>query len=412
MAVAAEVVGQRREQHLRSFDPLASVDMLQFDLLTQNTIRPETMQRVIDEELTYIAEGIDRPLKTTFTLKEVDGQLSYFDSGDWRPYTGMLMTGLAVAEQEALDDPRKAFLVDRAAEDLAVGYRMQNLKPGERFSWHSPFPETELQQHGADFLRHLGFQPQRKMGFLYQATRLADGSLRLDSQSVDANNAQGYRAALLLAERNPLASIEDMRDAYDKALQLQSGERHYAGKRIGAEQCDDAWELLHQHQDLLDYLFDGIVAIAENSELTRREQELAKKELTYGVWAAVKSRIDTTTIVSTRSTVPTTEYHHAARIHNEVKVAFARLQARGEVLVGCGGAIDSKADALFDKDPSDVLDDIFGKAEEPETSYDFDKEMYCVVCQAPPKRKDENKKMCGPCGICKGCDSKLSGKIK
>lgn len=411
MAVAAELVEQRIEQQLRSFDPLASVDMLQFDLLTQNTIRPETMQRVIDEELTYIAEGIDRPLKTSFTLKEVDGQLSYFDAGDWRPYTGMLITGLEVAEQEALQDPRKSFLVHRAAEDLVLGYRMQNLKPGERLSWHSPFPEAELQQYGAEFLRHMGFQPQRKMGFLYQATKQADGSVRLDSQSVDANNAQGYKAALLLAERNPLASIDDMRDAYDKVLQLQSGERHYAGKKVNAEQCDDAWELLHQHQDLLDYLLDGIVAIAENTDLTRREQELAKKELTYGVWAAVRSRIDVATI-TTHAAAPAAGYRHAAMIHNEVQVAFARLQARGEVLIGCGGAIGSKTESLLDKDPNDVLDDIFGKTEEPETSYDFDKEMYCVVCQAPPKRKDEGKKMCGPCGICKGCDSKLSGKIK
>ncbi len=410
MAVAAELVEQRRGE-LRSFDPLASVDMLQFDLLTQNTIRPETMQRVIDEELTYIAEGIDRPLKTSFTLKEVNGQLSYFDSGDWRPYTGMLMTGLAVAEQEALQDSRTSFLAERAAEDLAVGYRMQSLQPGERLSWHSPFPEAELQQYGADFLRHLGFQPQRKMGFLYQATKLADGSVRLDSQSVDANNPQGYRAALLLAERNPLATIDDMRQAYDKVMQLQSGERHYAGKQVGTERCDDAWQLLRQQQDLVDYLLDGIVAIAENTELTRYEQELAKKELTYGVWAAVKSRIDASTSAG-RVATDVDGYYNEAMIHNEVQVAFARLQARGEVLVGCGGAIGSKAESLLTKDPSAVFDDIFGESEQSEEKYDFDKEMYCVVCQAPPKHKDEDKKMCGPCGICKGCDSKLSGKIK
>ncbi len=411
MAAAAEVLQQRRgQENLRSFDPMASVDMLQFDLQTQQCVRPETMQRVIDEELTYIAEGIDRPLKTSFTLKEVDEQLSYFDSGDWRPYTGMLITGLEVAEQEALADSRKAFLAVRAADDLAIGYKMQGLQVGERISWHSPFPENELQQYGADFLRSLGFQPQRKMGFLYQATKLADGSVRLDTQSIDGNNHQGYRAALLLAERDPTAAIDDLRGAYDKVLQLQSGEKHYAGKRVDQERCDDAWELLHQHNDLLNYFFDGIVAIAENSELTRSEREIAKKELTYGVWAAVKSRIDSKAVVNSYPTNLSTQYL-AAQVHGEVQLAFARLQARGEVLVGCGGSLGG-VDNIMDKDPSGVFDDIFGKAEEPETKYDFDKEMYCVVCQAPPKRKDEDKKMCGPCGICKGCDSKLSGKIK
>ena len=60
-----------------------------------------------------------------------------------------------------------------------------------------------------------------------------------------------------------------------------------------------------------------------------------------------------------------------------------------------------------------TFDSIFGKDKKNtgETKYSFDKEMFCVVCQAPPK-KEEKKKMCGPCGICKGCDAKIRAKAK
>lgn len=41
--------------------------------------------------------------------------------------------------------------------------------------------------------------------------------------------------------------------------------------------------------------------------------------------------------------------------------------------------------------------------------YSFDRKMYCLVCQAPPKDNDKPK-WCGPCGICRSCDNKIQAK--
>lgn len=51
---------------------------------------------------------------------------------------------------------------------------------------------------------------------------------------------------------------------------------------------------------------------------------------------------------------------------------------------------------------------VFGGADA--EKYAFNKEMYCVVCQAPPK-EGAKKKWCGPCGICKTCDVHLKSKM-
>src|SRR5665647_2653129 len=102
-------------------------------------------------------------------------------------------------------------------------------------------------------------------------------------------------------------------------------------------------------------------------------------------------------------------------IMHEVQRAYRVAASRGDVLVGCGGAIPagSAGDNLTGPSGEDAFDSIFGKkpsgSSGPE-SYKFDKKMYCVVCQAPPteaERKTEAKKLCGPCGICKGCDAKM-----
>lgn len=57
---------------------------------------------------------------------------------------------------------------------------------------------------------------------------------------------------------------------------------------------------------------------------------------------------------------------------------------------------------------SDQLsEDGTGNKSDEKTEYKFDKEMYCLRCQAPPK-EGAQKKMCGPCGYCRDCDKVLA----
>ncbi|MGH7195593.1 MAG: hypothetical protein ACREGA_02325 [Candidatus Saccharimonadales bacterium] len=71
---------------------------------------------------------------------------------------------------------------------------------------------------------------------------------------------------------------------------------------------------------------------------------------------------------------------------------------------GCGGGSeDDESGGTFGKNP--------GSNSSNNENYKFDKKMYCVVCQALPK-SNEAKKWCGPCGLCRPCDNRISKKSK
>lgn len=94
------------------------------------------------------------------------------------------------------------------------------------------------------------------------------------------------------------------------------------------------------------------------------------------------------------------EQRQAQQEASNFQIAMANLKVGG----ACSGTIED----MFGQDKTDSLksslESLFGEQE-----YDFDQEMYCVACQAPPKM-GAKKKMCGPCGICEPCDVKLRAK--
>ncbi|CAN5423188.1 hypothetical protein BH09PAT4_BH09PAT4_02860 [soil metagenome] len=409
---------QPSHEQLRSFDPLASVDMMRFDLQRFGHVLPETRQRVYDEELSYIAEGIDRASRTEFTLqRDRNGQLVYFDEGAWRPYNGMLLTGLKVAEAEAGVDPRKQFLADWAVRDWQKGMQMGVLKPGETMEWHSSYPHEIEERYGKEFLQSQGLKPHRKMGFLYQASCHEDGAVTLVTQTVDRSDPQAFAAVKEMLQFDAQADVETMVRTYDGTLSKAYGGKFYAGRRQ-AEINENAWQEIIQHKDLVEYFLNGIESLAaQNMERDLLEQQ--SKRHTYGVWAALKRRLDAGQMRSEDKLAQLAPLggQQGAQLLREVSRAYSQAQARQEMLVGCGGAIGPSKENLLDFSGKDAFDSIFGDqldgASKTESSYKFDKHMYCVVCQAPPSETEKSagaKKMCGPCGICKGCDTKIKSK--
>lgn len=408
---------QPPHEQLRSFDPLASVDMMRFDLQCFGRVLPETRQRVYDEELSYIAEGIDRASCTEFTLQRDDtGQLVYFDEGAWRPYNGMLLTGLKVADSEARVDKRKQFLADWAVRDWQKGLQMGALKPGETMEWHSSYPHEIEARYGKEFLQNQGLKPHRKMGFLYQAACHEDGAVTLVTQTVDRSDPRAFAAVEDMLQFDPEADVETMVRTYDGALSKIHGGNFYAGRRQ-AEIDENAWHEIIQHKDLVEYFLNGIEALAAQ-EMGRDQLEQQSKRHTYGVWAALKRRLDVgqARLEQNFAKPAAISYHHA-QLSREVSRAYSHAQARQEMLIGCGGAIKPSQDNPLDISGKDAFNAIFGDqlggATKSESSYKFDKHMYCVVCQAPPSETEKSagaKKMCGPCGICKGCDAKIKSK--
>jgi len=353
------LVEQPTRERLKSFDSLASVDMLRFDLERFGQVLPETRQRVCDEELSYITEGIDRAARTTFVLGRIDDELVIFDRGKWRPYVGMLLTGLEVAKHEASLDPRRQFLADWAASDLQYGYHMGRLKPGQELVWDSRYPHREAQMYGEEFMRSCGLKPDRKMGFLYRAVCQNDGSIVLESQTVDRSDEDAFDAALRAADK-PENDMDASVGAYDSVLAEKHSGPFYAGRRE-TEIHENIWQTILAQRDLIDYFLDRLEVIASTPMPRDQLEDIAKRHV-YGVWAALKKRIDAGRIsiqVSQQGNVAQASYHVPEQ---EVRRAFQEFAAQGRVLVGCGGAISMLRGELdiLAASGEDVFSAIFG----------------------------------------------------
>ncbi len=338
----------------KSFDVLASVRAYQYDLETVGYIHPETRRRVFEEELSYIAEGINRPNYTEFALQERDGELVYFHKGEWRPYLATLITGLLVAEAEAALDPRRGFEAGRRAEDLRRGYQLQGLQPGEKLAWYYGFPHHELAEYGGQFMESLGFYPERAMGYLCEAEKTAGGRLILRHQSVDNSDEEAFAAAMQASRAG--GAIEAMTEAYDAVLASKTGRPHYAGRPVDTGvQEGNAWSEVTRHSDLIEYFMGQIEALASQS-LSDRETETAKKRLTYGVWARIREKCDEQSMEWGGLGTPPS----GNSIGAEVESAYAAAAGRGEVLFGCGGSITGEQ-AILSTSAKNVFESIFGK---------------------------------------------------
>lgn len=398
-------IGETERQ--KSFDVVASVRMLRYDIDNFGRVLPETMQQVYDEELTYIAEGIDRHSYTAFSLQEQDGGLVYFREGKWQPYTGMLLRGLETAKQEQREDSRKSFLTAHAEEDLAMGYRMQKLEVGESMVWYRGFADKECSLYGQQFVKDVGMQPDRRMGFIWRAERLEDGSVLLESQTVDNSDNEAFDEALRSHELNPLASLETVVSGYDRVLgQKNKGDYRNGRLQEAGEIEANAWEFVKENKILINCYFEDLVGIAE-SDLSGEALENAKKRLTYATWGQLKKRLDGLAVEVVedgfdRQTNQWTMTPDAVRMERDI--VYRELSSRGEVMFGCGGSVGGDKDLLGAAE-ADVFNMIFGSEGK---SIVKDTTMRCVNCPECRTFHDEVKKEKGKL-VCDNPECKLAG---
>lgn len=377
-------------ERIKSFDILANVDAMQYDLALFGRVLPETREQVTNEQLTFLVEAVNRSARTPFILqRDETGDLSYFDAGRLRPYGEMMQAGKEAAESDAIIDPRREFLARWAQNDYYHYLQMRRLQPGEKYSWSSAYPLEEERKYGAKFLSDCGLQPDRKMGFLYQATCLEDGSVELESQTVDGGDLGAINTAMDLAENDPSAGLDEMVDAHDSVLEKKYNTRFYAGRK-NESRNQNAWDKLLENKDLTDYLIDGLEQIA-NRDLSREIAEEQTKRHIYGVWALLKKRFDGEAYPIVE---PDAGYRHEEaylrapnpRLAREVYQAFSEFAKSGKVLSGCGGSISiaKGEDDVLNASPSDVFNSIFGSkvGEDKFGSLKFD----CPHCHKSNKR--------------------------
>jgi len=351
-----------RYERAQSFDPLASVRMFRYDLERFGQVLPETRERVHDEELSFIAEAVDRAARTRFPLKRQGDDLAYYKNGQWLSYTGMLLQGLEVAKHEAQLDPRRQFLAKDAANDLGHLFQMRKLRPGQSYVWHSKYRQDVESKYGAQFMRECGRFPDRQMGFLYRAYCNDNGDILLDSQTVDrATDDEAFAAAMQAAQGGDLNQATR---AYDTVLSRKHGAEMFAG-RLGAEVNENAWEEIQRHRDLIEFFLNKLEAIAAMPLHGPALEEATKRHL-YGTWAAFKQRLDgVASYVSYEPASSNMPVAHLAMLEREVHDAFTDFARAGRPLVGCGGSIEmlQGEQNILRASAEDVFRSIFGEEE-------------------------------------------------
>jgi hypothetical protein len=352
-------------ERLKSFDPLASINMLRYDVETFGYVLDETRRRVRDEQLSYLVEGCDRASCTTFVFRREDDDLIHFDRGEWSSYRDMLKRGLDTAELEAEADPRRQFLADWARDDFIPFEEMCELQPGEQYCWFRSFPHEEMERSDAAFLRSVGLQPDREMGFLYRASCREDGFIVLQSQTVDRSDYDAFAAAMRAAQDNPNTSLEELTIAYDSELIHKYGGYFYVGRR-DAELRENAWEQVLANRDLIEYLSDGLEEIARQPFSPELLEEYSKRHI-YGVWALFKRRLDGEAAIPQMLLEPGSSAYqaHRAWLAREVQYSFRQFARQGRVLIGCGGALSILAGEsdILNASTEDVFSAIFGSQE-------------------------------------------------
>jgi hypothetical protein len=391
-----------QQETAKSFDPLASINMFRYDLEHFNQVLPETRERVQDEELSYLVEGIDKAARTVFPLRQVANDLQYFKNGKWQSYTAMLLTGREVAQAEAQADHRKQFLADDAVNDLHHGYKMRSLEPGQQHVWASSYPYDVEQRYGSEFMRQSGRFPDRKMGFVYRAYCQEAGTVILESQTVDRSDDEAFAAALLTAESDRHADMDSLVQSYDDVLRKKHGVNFYAGRK-GIEGQENAWHTLLEQRDLIQYFLHKLEAIAAMDLSVSGLEDMTKRHI-YGVWAAFKQRIDGVSSAPKVAAVHGVPFGYYAMLEHEVRGAFRQFAAEGRVLVGCGGSLamlQGESDIL-DAEGKDVFSSIFNsKSSSDSDDCEFISKK-CPLCDAKNVKTTVTKThVTGSCGCSK-----------
>lgn len=394
---------QTKHEQARSFDLSTSARMMRADLRQYGYVLPETRERVLDEDMSYVVEGVGRAACTAFSFEAAEDDLIYRKNGQRHSYVSMLRDGVAVARAEAAKDKKRQFLADEAVRDLEEhAPRILSLQPGEQYVWDSAYRHDLESTFGVDFMRSCGRFPERKMGFVYRASRDYNGLVTLESQTLDRSDPVAYEALRHAAAANPNISMGALVAAYDSALELQHGRPFYAG-RTDAEKNDNAWHQILAQRDLVEHYLQRTEQLAASS-LEGNELTAAAEKLTYQFWAAFKQRLHSNERPqASMSTVGRSETpRHAAQyklLEQELQAAFQTYVARGEVMVGCGGAISFENPSGDERTPENTYDTIFGKgtAQSNEDCEFISKE--CPNCHAKNvKTKVTSKEISGSCG--------------
>lgn len=354
---------------------------------------------VYDDTATWLAEVLDGPMHTEFTF-EFNGQ--DLIGADGRVLGEIFDNALNDAKNVAEKSPQLKFELRRREIEKTEYLDMIKMAKGE-------LPNTMVVL--SDFPLELmhsnksvgGYNVNRKQTMLRIISRQSNGNIRIQTQSLDGSVRLGLEAIYdsfgvkpeageLLGQRINIDIPEQWHDQlcenltakYDSTLEKSFGGNWHGG-RTPAE-IINTFDFVRRQHDLIDHFVVAWMHDRQNAENIR-----------YGLAAAIRDRFY--------------NKHHAKQVSYvqnpnqqlmiEIQNAGQNSLREGRSFSGCGLTLNALESGVEDNLKQ------LGFGNNTEETYKFDQEMFCVVCQSPPKKEDK-KKMCGPCGICKTCDAKLS----
>lgn len=364
---------------------------------------------VVDHEVrakndaeTWLAEVLDGKMRTPFEFV-FDGQELYAnDGGACRPiFEDALKDAHVIAEAS----PNLSFELRRRKKEMEEYYDMLAMVRGELPNTMvvvSDFPPELMDVHEDVG----GYNVRRKQTMLRVLTS-RDGKISMTSQSLDLSNREALEAIYqhlgvecesgeLLGQRIHLdASLErqeflvdELMGVYDRSLQQQKGGMWHAGQRDVRPR--NTYEFACQQVDLTHMLADEFLKESYNSEVV------------YGIAATARKRyMGQAEVHLLQDSIYMDPQVRQQLLQKEIMQATTEARVEGIVFSGCGTSVGVSLGT-----EGQLSTNGYGNKTSAETKYSYNKKMHCVVCQAPPK-EGESKKMCGPCGICRSCDTKL-----
>jgi hypothetical protein len=353
---------------------------------------------------TLVAETLDGHLKTEFVL-DFDGHELYGEKGE--AMETVFDKGIADAEYVASLRPNLYFEVPRRYKDREEYIDMLAMARYELPNTMivvSDFPE-ELMDSPVDVG---GYNTARKQTFVRVIIHQTDGSLRLISQTLDQSNRVGLEAIYglfgtqakpgqLLGQRIHIGLtadqqqtvVDDIRRVYDASLELQNPGQEFLAGRLREESPAETYAFVIAQTGLLDAYVTQVNAVGNRAE---------KEWLRYSFAAAMAERYHLRSLLSFEEAHLGMDYYIT-----EMQRAGSAASSAGKRFNACGITMANLEEQMKQSG--------YGNQTDETTEYAFSKRMFCVKCQKPPK-KAAVKKLCGPCGICKSCDLKLSTPTK
>jgi len=388
---------------------------------------PESKEQSLDEIVSDGAELLDAPMITRFDFAIQNGKTV---NKDGEPLQAGWARGTAAKRQRAMRDSRFWLDYQRSCheenEQISFDEEVVPSFVHNTQITFSPYPQDQEDAYGHNYIDELTYYKRdRKYGLMRIIYQTAPDRAEVVSISVEnshhlaayhavaeslGHNAPpdlsptdwlGEQIQTFVAPEERLEFERSLIKIFDQSLSEQLGGEYHQGRpRLASV---EAYTFVLANKDILavyEHEMDKLAA----SELAGLELLKATRRVRRSYLASLYKRYQ-----RHDHNLPYVVREADASRHD---LTYAEMQSDARAVANAGILLKGACTVLENEDAlENMSENDFKQAllSNRESSYKFDTEMYCVVCQAPPKPNDK-KKMCGPCGICQPCDKDLRSK--